>query len=224
MAEEAASTEQPLEKVSEPQPESGEAAATSIHQTVSMDKDSEHKQVESEESTTPASEKVGEPQQHESEEALQPASVEKASEPHQAKTDREIASTHQEASVEKASEPQEPESGESTSMVTPTQQPEPSERVNESGQTESGEGVGSQGGRVTACEHEPTNVRVAPEVENCPFCRIVAELSRANEVYRDNDFVCFEDRNPVSALHYLLVPRKHYQDLRLVLSRSLIQV
>ena len=251
-----------LEEVSEPQPDSVEAAATSTHQPASMEKDSEPQQDEAETTQQPHEpvplekadgpesevativqqptflEKASEPQQSESEEAKQSASVEKASEPQQAESEEtkqptslekvseshqaeETTSTQQLESMEKASEPQKPESEEATSLATPIQQPESSEKVtSEPGQAESGEGAESQsksegGGWVTAYKRQPSsNARIAPEVEDCPFCRIVVKLSTAYEVYRDDGFVCFGDRSPVSTLHYLLVPRKHYQDLR----------
>ena len=203
-----------LEKASEPQQLESEEAK----QPVSVEEASEPQQPESEEAVSV--EKASEPHQAESEETKQPTFVEKASESHQAV---EATSTQQPESMEKASEPQESESAEATSLATLTQQPESSEKcTSEPGQAESGEGVESQsksegGGWVTAYKRPPSpNVRIAPEVEDCAFCRIVAKVSTVYEVYRDDDFVCFEDRSPVSTLHYLLVPRKHYQDLRLV--------
>ena len=196
-----ATTQQPLEEVGEPQPESEEAAWT--QQSESLEK------------------KISEPQRPESEEATpiqQPVSSQKANEPQQSES--EVAtSTQQSVSLEKSNEPQKSESEEAASMATPTQQPGSSEKVSEPQQaSESGKEADSlnREGQVTEHEHTPTNVRVAPEVDNCPFCRIVVQLARAYEVYRDHDFVCFEDRSPVSTHHYLLVPRKHYQDLRLV--------
>ena len=209
------------EKASEPQQLKSEEAK----QPVSVEEASDPQQPESEEAVSDV-EKASESHQTKSEETKQPTFIEKASESHQAV---EAISTQQPESMEKASEPQKTESAEATSLATLTQQSDSSEKcTSEPGQAESGEGAESQsksegGGWVTAYKRPPSpNVRIAPEVEDCAFCRIVAKLSTAYEVYRDDDFVCFEDRSPVSTLHYLLVPRKHYQDLRLVMPRNLI--
>ena len=209
-----------LETVGEPQRSESEET-TSTQQPVSLETAGEPQESESEEATStqqPVS--SSEPEQPESEStSQQPKSFEKDNEPQQPESEK-VTSTQQPVSLEKVSEPQKPEPEEATSMATSTQQSKSSEKVSEPKQAGSEKEADSQnaseGGWVTAYTYKPTNVRIPPEVDDCQFCRIVVELTTAYVVYKDDDFVCFSDRSPVSTCHYLLVPRKHLRDLRLV--------
>ena len=53
---------------------------------------------------------------------------------------------------------------------------------------------------------------------NCIFCKIARKESPAEVVYEDSDYVCFVDRKPCSTHHYLVVPRQHIQDPRVLTS------
>lgn len=50
-------------------------------------------------------------------------------------------------------------------------------------------------------------------MENCAFCRIANHQSPAKIVYEDETVVAFEDLNPQSPVHLLVVPRKHLSSL-----------
>ncbi|XP_064392563.1 adenosine 5'-monophosphoramidase HINT3-like [Halichondria panicea] len=52
--------------------------------------------------------------------------------------------------------------------------------------------------------------------ENCVFCRIAKKEVPANIVYEDQDFIVFTDRKPVSDHHYLVIPRQHIRDPRVL--------
>jgi histidine triad (HIT) family protein len=51
-------------------------------------------------------------------------------------------------------------------------------------------------------------------MENCVFCRIVTHQSPAKIVYEDEAVVAFEDLNPQSPVHLLIVPKIHLPSLR----------
>lgn len=56
---------------------------------------------------------------------------------------------------------------------------------------------------------------------NCVFCKICSRESQAEIVYQDPDYVCFVDRKPASTHHYLVVPRRHLQDPRVLTSNHI---
>ena len=66
--------------------------------------------------------------------------------------------------------------------------------------------------------HTPTN---AP---NCIFCKICSKEAPGEIKYEDSDYVCFEDRKPVSTCHYLVVPRQHIRDPRTLTSKDIPMV
>jgi histidine triad (HIT) family protein len=47
----------------------------------------------------------------------------------------------------------------------------------------------------------------------CVFCQIVAREKSAKIVYEDDQCVAFEDINPKTPVHLLVVPRKHLRSL-----------
>lgn len=51
---------------------------------------------------------------------------------------------------------------------------------------------------------------------SCIFCKICSRDSPAEIVYEDSEYVCFVDKKPVSTHHYLVVPRQHIQDSRVL--------
>ena len=71
---------------------------------------------------------------------------------------------------------------------------------------------------------DPPAAEPGPSVvtdDNCVFCRIVKKELPSNIVYEDKDFVVFTDRKPVSDHHYLVVPRRHIQDARVLTSEHI---
>jgi histidine triad (HIT) family protein len=51
-------------------------------------------------------------------------------------------------------------------------------------------------------------------MESCVFCKIASRQSPAKLVYEDGTVVAFEDLNPQSPVHLLVVPRKHLPSLK----------
>ena len=100
-----------------------------------------------------------------------------------------------------------------------TQQPVSSEEVSRVPSLESGREMDSQKvaskGEVTTQKTTATT-STQPAVANCTFCRIIAKQLPSKIVYEDSDYVCFIDRSPVSTHHFLIVPRQHIRDARLV--------
>ena len=45
--------------------------------------------------------------------------------------------------------------------------------------------------------------------EECLFCKIFAREIPANEVFRDDEIVAFEDIRPVAPTHVLIIPKEH---------------
>jgi len=50
-------------------------------------------------------------------------------------------------------------------------------------------------------------------MDECIFCRIVKGEMPSFTIYEDETVLAFEDINPVSAGHTLIVPKQHAQDL-----------
>lgn len=50
----------------------------------------------------------------------------------------------------------------------------------------------------------------------CIFCKIVAQEIPATVVYESEDVLAFQDIHPKAPYHYLIIPKKHYDDLRAV--------
>ncbi|MDR2673176.1 MAG: histidine triad nucleotide-binding protein [Coriobacteriales bacterium] len=48
---------------------------------------------------------------------------------------------------------------------------------------------------------------------DCIFCKIAAHELDADIVYEDDDVIAFEDMNPQTPVHTLLIPKKHYDNL-----------
>ena len=45
--------------------------------------------------------------------------------------------------------------------------------------------------------------------EECLFCKIFAREIPANEVFRDEEIVAFDDIRPVAPTHVLVIPKEH---------------
>lgn len=48
---------------------------------------------------------------------------------------------------------------------------------------------------------------------DCIFCKIVKKEIPAKIIYENDDFIAFNDINPVSPFHALVIPKKHYKNL-----------
>lgn len=48
-------------------------------------------------------------------------------------------------------------------------------------------------------------------MENCLFCKI--SNGNGSKVFENEEFVIIKDINPAVKLHYLLMPKKHYDDI-----------
>ncbi len=48
-------------------------------------------------------------------------------------------------------------------------------------------------------------------MEDCIFCKIIAEEIPAEKVYEDDKVLAFLDINPVAPGHTLIIPKEHYQ-------------
>jgi len=48
----------------------------------------------------------------------------------------------------------------------------------------------------------------------CLFCDIVEGKIPSSKVYENDKVLCFNDLNPVAPTHVLVVPKKHFDDIR----------
>lgn len=48
----------------------------------------------------------------------------------------------------------------------------------------------------------------------CLFCDIIAGKIPSSKVYETDKVYCFNDINPVAPAHVLVVPKKHFDDIR----------
>jgi len=48
----------------------------------------------------------------------------------------------------------------------------------------------------------------------CLFCEIIKGNIPSTKVYEDDMTYCFRDINPVAPTHVLVVPKKHYENIR----------
>lgn len=56
------------------------------------------------------------------------------------------------------------------------------------------------------------------EENDCLFCKIAAGQIPSTKVYEDDTVYAFEDINPVSEVHVLVIPKKHYPNAAAVAS------
>lgn len=50
-------------------------------------------------------------------------------------------------------------------------------------------------------------------MEDCIFCKIASGEIPSTVVYEDDEVMAFEDNNPQTPVHTLLIPKKHYESL-----------
>lgn len=48
----------------------------------------------------------------------------------------------------------------------------------------------------------------------CLFCDIIEGKIPSSKVYENDKVLCFNDINPVAPVHVLVVPKKHFDDIR----------
>ncbi len=51
-------------------------------------------------------------------------------------------------------------------------------------------------------------------MEDCIFCKIINREISANIVFEDERMIAFNDINPQSPIHVLLIPREHFASLK----------
>lgn len=49
---------------------------------------------------------------------------------------------------------------------------------------------------------------------DCIFCKIAKGEIPSNKVYEDDNVLVFHDLNPVTPVHVLVIPKKHYTSLQ----------
>lgn len=50
-------------------------------------------------------------------------------------------------------------------------------------------------------------------MSDCIFCKIVAGEIPARKIYEDEEFLAFHDVNPLAAVHFLIIPKRHIASL-----------
>ena len=50
-------------------------------------------------------------------------------------------------------------------------------------------------------------------MSECLFCRIAAKKIPANILWENDQVLAFEDINPQAPVHFLIIPKKHYDSL-----------
>lgn len=50
-------------------------------------------------------------------------------------------------------------------------------------------------------------------MDNCLFCKIVANKISCFKVYEDNNILAFKDIEPIAPVHILVIPKKHIQSI-----------
>lgn len=50
-------------------------------------------------------------------------------------------------------------------------------------------------------------------MDDCIFCKIVKGEIPSEKVYEDEKVLAFKDINPVTPIHVLVIPKKHFKDV-----------
>lgn len=50
-------------------------------------------------------------------------------------------------------------------------------------------------------------------VQDCIFCKIVRGEIPSRKVYEDDDLLAFHDINPITPVHFMLIPKRHIASL-----------
>lgn len=54
----------------------------------------------------------------------------------------------------------------------------------------------------------------APNNGECIFCKIISGVIPAQKIYEDVDFIAFNDIKPMAKIHFLIVPKIHFETLK----------
>lgn len=57
---------------------------------------------------------------------------------------------------------------------------------------------------------------------NCIFCKIAKKELQAQIIFENEEFIAFNDTKPVSPVHTLVIPKKHYKNLLEVNDASML--
>ena len=57
---------------------------------------------------------------------------------------------------------------------------------------------------------------------SCIFCKIAKKEIDSKFIFENNEFVAFNDINPVSPVHVLVIPKEHYSSLEEVTNKDLL--
>jgi len=50
-------------------------------------------------------------------------------------------------------------------------------------------------------------------MSDCLFCKIIAGVIPGKKLYEDEDMLAFWDINPAAPVHFLIIPKKHIENL-----------
>lgn len=50
-------------------------------------------------------------------------------------------------------------------------------------------------------------------MNDCLFCKIANDKMPSDFIYKDDDVVAFNDINPQAPVHFLVIPKKHIDDI-----------
>ena len=53
-------------------------------------------------------------------------------------------------------------------------------------------------------------------MENCIFCKIVTGKIPSNKVFESKEIIAFKDIHPQAPIHYLFIPKEHFESLAAV--------
>lgn len=51
-------------------------------------------------------------------------------------------------------------------------------------------------------------------MNDCIFCKIIERKVPSNIIFEDNSTIIIKDRAPKAQVHYLIIPKKHVQDIQ----------
>lgn len=50
-------------------------------------------------------------------------------------------------------------------------------------------------------------------MSDCIFCKLVAGVIPSQKIYEDDDVIAFHDIRPIAPVHFLIVPKEHFESL-----------
>ena len=56
---------------------------------------------------------------------------------------------------------------------------------------------------------------------DCVFCKIVRGELNSEKIYEDSDVLAFKDLEPQAPVHFLVIPKRHYEDVEKVPEKDL---